>query len=270
MKKRILIVTACAGLAATPLLAIFGFGDIVFDPTNYGELVSQLTQLARQYSQLVSTYNMITNQYNQMVVNAKWINRKTRWTALLSSWKFPSATNTYGTTAGWVGAWNSGDGALPGYQSAVTQLRTYAPVWGSMPFEQQDQIARNYATVELTDGATVNALSQLGTIRSNSAQVDGAIGTLESDSLSDDPDLNTEVGVLNKINAANLITIRSTQDATKLLASILDHQMVDAKARRDAQVQSINSDIAVRQTAPAVAAQLFTGTTNVLSTYRLP
>ena len=62
--------------------------------------------------------------------------------------------------------------------------------------------------------------------------------------------MNTEVGVLNKINAAGIIGIRNSQDTNKLLASILDHQMVEAKARRDAQAQSINNDIALRQTAP--------------------
>ena len=32
---------------ATPGFALFGFGDIVFDPTSYGELVSQLSTMAK-------------------------------------------------------------------------------------------------------------------------------------------------------------------------------------------------------------------------------
>ena len=270
MKKRMLTATLCAGLTATPLLAIFGIGDIVFDPTSYGELVTQMTQMVKEYNQLVTTYNMISNQYNQMVTNARFLTSKGRWQARLSAWKFPTATNTYGTTGGWVGAVNTGAAALNGYLNSVTQLKTYSPVWGTIPFAQQDHISRNYATVELSDGATVNALSQLGTIRGNSNATESAIDTLESESLSDDPTENTEVGVLNKINATTMISVRNTQDTTKLLAAALDHQMVEAKERRDAQVQSINCDVALRQQAPVAAAQAFTGTTAVLSTYRIP
>jgi len=270
VKKRIVISLLCGGLTIVPAFAIFGIGDLVFDPTSYGELVSELTQLEQEYTQLVKTYNIVTNQYNQMVTNAKMITSKSRWKALLTPWRFPTATNTYGTTGGWIGALNSGSGALSGYSQAVTPIKTYATVWGLIDASQRDQIGRNYATVELSDGATVNALDQLGKIRGNSATVESAIDTLENDSLSDSDSLNTEVGVLNKINAAGIINVRNSQDTNKLLASVLDHQMVEAKSRRDAQAQSINNDIAFKQIAPAVDAQHLTGAAAVLTTYRLP
>lgn len=266
MKKRLAVVTICAGLAIVPAGAQF----TVFDPTNWGELVKELTQLQREYTQLVKTYDMVTNQYNQMVVNATMIRSKARWKALLTPWMFPTATNTYGTTGGWISALNTGARALNGYQQAVTPIETYASVWGSMDGSQQDQIGRNYSTVELSDGVTVNALDQLGDIRGNSAAVENSIDSLEADSLSDSDAMNTEVGVLNKINAAGIIGVRNTQDTNKLLASMLDHQMVEAKSRRDAEAQSINNDIALRQTAPDIDDQHLSGATAVLTTYRLP
>lgn len=270
MKKRFAVLVTCAGLTILPAVAVLGIGDIVFDPTSYDELISQLTQMQQQYTQLVKTYTMVTNQYNQMVTNAKMITSKARWKALLTPWRFPTATNTYGTTSGWITALNTGNGALGGYQQAVTPIRNYATVWGSIGGSQQDQIGRNYATVELSDGVTVNALDQLGKVRGNSGAVENAIDTLEGDSLSDSDSLNTEVGVLNKINAAGIINVRNSQDTNKLLASVLDHQMIQAKSRRDAQAQSINNDIALRQIAPAVDDQHLSGTTVVLTTYRLP
>ena len=39
-------------LTATPSFALFGIGDIVFDPTSYASLVSQLTTLQTQYTML--------------------------------------------------------------------------------------------------------------------------------------------------------------------------------------------------------------------------
>jgi hypothetical protein len=268
--KRLVVSVICSGLTLAPACAQFGFGITVFDPTSWGELVQQLTQLQQQYDQLVKTYNVVTNQYNQMVINAKMISSKNRWKALLTPWKFPAATNTYGTTAGWISALNTGYGSLNGYQRAVTPINTYASVWGTIDSSQQDQIGRNYATVELSDGVTVNALDQLGNVRGNTASVSGAIDNLEFDSLSDDDALNTEVGVLNKINAANIIAARNGQDTNKLLASLVDHQMVEAKSRRDAEAQSINNDIALRQIAPGIDDRHLSGATDVLTSYRLP
>src|SRR2546421_11012915 len=100
MKKRLTMAALCAGIGSAPALAIFGFGDIVFDPTSYGELVSELTQLQQEYTQLVRTYNMVANQYNQMVANARMITGKARWRALTTPWMLPTASNTYGTTGG--------------------------------------------------------------------------------------------------------------------------------------------------------------------------
>jgi hypothetical protein len=244
--------------------SLFAF-DIVFDPKSYAELVAQLA-----HSELVSTYEMVTNQYNQLVTDAKMITSKTRWKAILTPWQFPTAKNTYGTTSGWISALRTGSGSASGYAQSVTALNNYGPTWGSISASQQDQISRNYATVELGDGATINALDQLGKMRGNAAAVDAAITTLESDSLSDNPALNTEVGVLNKINASNWIAVRSTQDTNKLLGSVLDQQMVAAKARRDAEAQNINNDIAFRQLAPLVDAQHLGGGSQVMRTYRLP
>ena len=72
------------------------------------------------------------------------------------------------------------------------------------------------------------------------------LGNLEDDSLSADPDLNTEVSVLNKLNAANVLTLRSVQDTNKLLASLLEIQTIAAKQQRETTTNSINADITRR------------------------
>ena len=52
--KRPWIVAITIGFAiwAKPAFAIFGFGDIVFDPSNYAEAIQQLLQMEQQYAQL--------------------------------------------------------------------------------------------------------------------------------------------------------------------------------------------------------------------------
>ena len=49
-------------------------------------------------------------------------------------------------------------------------------------------------------------MAAIGAIRDNAQTIQNQINNLEQDSLSSDPNLNTEVSVLNKINAANVLT----------------------------------------------------------------
>src|SRR5690242_16052013 len=65
--KKLVVCLALAVIFGTPVWAFLGFGDIVFDPSNYAEALEQVTQLSMQYAQLVDTYLMIRNQYDQMV-----------------------------------------------------------------------------------------------------------------------------------------------------------------------------------------------------------
>src|SRR3989442_11715179 len=105
MKRRwiaVLLVTALVSLHIVPAAyAIFGFGDIVFDPSNFAEAVEQVVRLEQQYAQLVQTYQMIRNQYEQ----AKWMAKRVpvdmvhRYRAPATAWNNSSATKTYGTRA---------------------------------------------------------------------------------------------------------------------------------------------------------------------------
>src|SRR6195256_6865668 len=81
-------------------------------------------------------------------------------------------------------------------------------------------------------------------LRTGGAQdIQTQIGNLEQDSFSGDSDLNSEVSVLNKINAAGVLTLRTVQDSNKLLASLLEQQTILAKQQRESTTNSINADI---------------------------
>jgi hypothetical protein len=232
-------------LAAFPAFAIFGIGDIVFDPTNYLELVQQLLQMEQQYAQLVQTYQVIQNQYNQMLYMAQRVpvNMVARYRALATPWHTSSATNTYDTTGGWIAGINSGASVGAGYASAVQTLQTYGGALSNIPADQVSRIKTSYATVELTDGANLHGMETVGRLRANAPAVETAIQGLEDDSLSSNPAMNTEIAVLNKINAANLISVRTGQDANKILVTLAEQQIIDAKRKRDAEAQAINNHI---------------------------
>jgi len=243
--RKIAIVIVITAIIAPAALAILGLGDIVFDPTNFGKLVEQLAQMQQQYTQLVQTYQVVTAQYNQMIVMAKMIpaNLRVHYRSLITPWRNSAATNTYGTTGGWVAAINTGNDVPGGYQRAIQQLNAYGAALGNIPADQLDRVETSYATVELTDGANQSGMDLVGRLRANAPDVENSIQSLEDDSLSTDPDLNTEVSVLNKINAANVIALRNGQDTNKLLVTLAEQQIIEAKRKRDAEAAAINSHI---------------------------
>ena len=86
-KRTLLVVCLLVGgllFTATPAKAIFGIGDIVFDPSNFEEAVMQLLQMEQQYAQLVQTYQTIRSQYDHMVRMARTVpvNMSTRYRAI--------------------------------------------------------------------------------------------------------------------------------------------------------------------------------------------
>lgn len=244
-RKPLLLITLSVILTAPVAYGLLGFGVVVYDPINGLRLVAQLSQLEQQYAQLVQTYQMVTNQYNQMIWMAKMIpaNLRARYQALATPWRNTSATNTYGTTGAWITAIDSGIGVPSGYAQATRPLPAYGAALSNIPADQLPRVETQYATVELTDGANLAGMDLLGRLRANAPQVENSIQSLENDTLSTYPNLNTETAVLNKINSADLITLRNTQDTNKLLATLAEQQIIEAKRKRDAEAAAFDQHI---------------------------
>jgi len=273
MRRKILILVLVIGLCVGTASAQFGFG-IVYDPTNYGNALLRYYQLEQHLIQLKNSYAQLVAQYNFAVQMAKNIgNMPMRYEAQFSLWRNTLAQNSYGNTGAWVNGMNFGQAGVvaSGYQQATTHLLPYNQTQLSgMNADELSRVESQYATVELADGANTTAMATIGSIRGNAQQIQTQIGNLEQDSLSNDPNLNTEVAVLNKINAAGVLTIRTLQDSNKLLASLLEEQTILAKQQREATTNTINADIQ-RQAGLAGNMALVTGTmTSSLQNFRMP
>src|SRR5260370_5787232 len=236
----VLVMVLCVGTAS----AQFGVG-IVYDPTNYSKAFLRYYQLQQHLLQLRASYAQLVAQYNFAVQMAKNIqNMPARYRAQFSQWRNTSALNTYGNTGTWVNGINSGQAGFvsTGYQQATTQLLPYNQVQLSgMNADELARVQSQYATVQLADGANTTAIATIGSIRRNAQDVQTQIGNLEQDSFSNDSGLNSEVSVLNKINAAGALTLRTLQDSNKLLASLLEPQTILPKLHREAPTNSINT-----------------------------
>ncbi len=272
MKSKIVVCVValmlCAGVASAQ------FGGVVYDPTNYQNALLRYYQLQQHLLQLQKTYTQVLAHYNLALQMARSIeNMPARYKAQFAQWKNTFASNTYGNTGSWLTGINSGQ--LPvittGYRQATTQLLPYdSQVLTGMNADELSRVRSQYASVELSDGINLNAMQTIGTIRGNAQTIENQIANLEQDSFSADPSLNTEVSVLNKINAANVLTLRTVQDSNKLLASLLEQQTIIAKQQREATTNAINADIARRANLAGNMAQVTSTLTDSLQNFRMP
>jgi hypothetical protein len=274
--KRSAVIAVVIMLLLVPVAsqAQFGFGGIVYDPTNYANSVLRYSQLVQQLAQLRQTYQQVLNQYNltlQMSRNLQ--NMPARYRATFSQWRTFTANDLYGNTRGWVGAAN-GAGAQtvsPAYQQATIPLLTYtqADLNTINPTDARN-LKSVYASLQLADGANVSALTTVGSVRANAQTVQQQIANLEQDSLSGDASLNTEVGVLNKINASNVMTLRTLQDTNNLRVAALEQQVLQAKQQRDTDAANLNFAILMRQQVTQNLAPFNNNLTQSIGAYRLP
>lgn len=275
MKKFLITAAAAMSLlsAASSARAQF-FGGIVYDPTNYQNAVLRYYQLRMQLAQMQATYSEIMNSHNLAVRMSMILqNMQQRYLTTWSPWRYTSARDVYGNTTPWVNGANSGvpSTVFNGYSQATTPLQTYNPSdLATMPTALQQELEARYATVELGDGANENALETMGAIRANAAGATTSVGNIQNDSLSNNPTLNTEVSVLNKVNATGVLDLQTAQDTNKLLVAILQQQTIQAKQLRDAETQAIDADVYRQANAGALDQQLTGGLESALANYRIP
>lgn len=262
-------------LLMIPRVSHAQFGGVVYDPTNFHNALLRYYQLRLQLAQLQQTYQQIVSQYNLAEQMAKNIqNMPARYQANFSQWRSLSTVpNVYQNTGEWVNGVNSGVASTVarGYQQAIQALNRYTSqeIAGMNP-DELGRATANYASVELVDGANTNAMTTIGNIRANAPVIQSQIGNLQADSFSGDPSMNSEVGVLNKINAANVLILRTLQDANNLRLAGLEQQVIEAKRQRDAEATLINTDIDQRANMVNQVKQFTSGLGTTLRSYRLP
>jgi len=223
----------------------------VFDSANYGNAVQQYRQVQQLYTTATQTRDQVIQTYNlarQMAQMPQSMQQ--RYAAEFARWKTVSASSTYGNTADWISAANSGDSAAANAGSRIVGVPLVQPSQSAMTnldARSQAFVKAQYATAELADGVSVNALTTLGEIRARSLTLNRQIANLERDSYSSDPDQQTQMAVLGKINSATVMQLRSQQDTNQILAAAALHQMLTAKEQFDQQKRALNQSIYFQQ-----------------------
>lgn len=290
------LIFAVAAAAAPCAHAQFGSG-VVYDPTQSGHAIVQISQGEQQLQkwatelqkweqhlqkeeeiyntalktrdQLVTTYNLAYHM-SRMPQNlaARYRAQWSRWTNMSTM----SAPDPYGITSAWMHALDLGGQAqaLQAYQNAIVQLQSYPNSgYSSMDTNSQATIQNQYATSELSQGTTVGTLATLGTIRSNSELFATQLGNLDADTFATDPDEQTEMAVLGKINSATLLQIHSQQDTNQLLAASVQQQLIAQKQQIDSQNRAINNAIYFQQNFTNTQQKVTSGVSDTMHTISL-
>jgi len=221
-------------LTATPSFALFGLGDIVFDPTSYGSLVSQLTTLQSQY-------NMLKN-------NVEHFSMKQQWQTTLTALKNVNVANMFGETNGMTIAFNSNSASASttAWKSATTPISSNVSSYfqGQTPGSPQ---MSQLAMIEMSDSISPDCISAVGAYRAGRSQNSTANSTLAADQLDGSTTTNSEVQQLNLLNAAEAQKMSEMQNQGTLQACLASQMAVANMERRNAAATDLNTAAFVQQ-----------------------
>jgi len=238
MKKR-LLAGALVVLLSFGSWRAFGFGSLVHDPISYANALLMLAEIIRNYEQLKAQYEL--QVWNSIPVP---VDMSTVYRVPGAAWyELQLPSDRFGKLSTWLQAVNTAGSAWDGYGAASIGLREFGTNLSKLSVDEQANVASRYASIELSDGTNIHSMETLGALRTNAVVADNSLQALEDDALSLEPEMNTEIAVLNKINAASIGALRLSRDTNRLLLSTLEQQVVESKRRRDAEVSEINIQI---------------------------
>ncbi|MCU1323042.1 MAG: hypothetical protein JWM43_2691 [Acidobacteriaceae bacterium] len=221
-------------LTATPSFALFGIGDIVFDPTSYASLVSQLTTIESQY-------NMLKN-------NIEHFSIKQQWQTTLTALKSVNVANMFGETGGMTIAFtsNSTSASSTAWKTATTPMSSNVTAFlqgqplGSAHMSQ-------LAMVEMSDSISPDCIIAVGAYRAARTQNAAANTSLTANQLDGTSTTNSEVQQLNLLNAAEAQKMSEMQNQGAMQACLASQMAVTNMERRNAAAIDLNTAAFVQQ-----------------------
>jgi len=221
-------------LTATPSFALFGIGDIVFDPTSYASLVSQLTTLESQY-------NMLKN-------NITHFSLKQQWQTTLHTLENVNVANMFGETAGMSIALNTNS---PSASTTAWKTATVSINGGATSYLQGQSLGSarmsQLAMIETADSVSPDCLTAVGQYRATRSQNATANNSLLSQQFDGSDSTNSEVQQLNLLNAAEAQRLAEMQSQGTLHACLASQMTVANMERRNAAVEDLNTAAFVQQ-----------------------
>jgi hypothetical protein len=221
-------------LTAPPSFALFGIGDVVFDPQSYASLVQQLT--------------MIRTQYNMLKNNITHFSIKRQWQTTLHTLENVNVANMFGETAGIKIALSSNS---PSTSATAWKTATVTMNSGTSSYLQGQSLGSarisQLAMVETSDSISPDCLTAVGQYRTNRTENATANSSLLSDQFDSSDSTNSEVQQLNLLNASEAQKLSEMQAQGALHTCIAGQMTVANMERRNAAVEDLNTAVFVQQ-----------------------
>jgi len=232
--RKYLIAGGLVLATATPSFALFGIGDIVFDPTSYASLVSQLTTLESQY-------NMLKN-------NVTHFSTKQLWQTELHAFENVNVASMFGETAGIKIALNTNNpsASLTGWQTATVPMNSNANTYLAGQQLGSSRISQ-LAMIETSDSISPDCLTAVGKYRSGRTQGLTANTSLSANQFDNTDSTNSEVQQLNLLNAAEAQKMAEMQSQGTLQVCLAGQMTVANMERRNATAEDMNTAALVQQ-----------------------
>jgi hypothetical protein len=232
-RRRWLIAGGLLLLTATPSFALFGIGDIVFDPTSYASLVSQLTTLESQY-------NMLKN-------NVEHFSLKQQWQTTLTALKNTNVKNMFGETNGMTTALNSNSpsASSAGWTAATVPVNSDMPTYLGTQTPGSPRLSQ-LAMIEMSDSVSPDCITAVGQYRAARTQNITANSSLTANQLDGSSTTNSEVQQLNLLNAAEAQKMSEMQSQGVLQACLASEMTVTNMQQRNAAATDLNTAVFVQ------------------------
>jgi len=232
-RRKWLLGGAALFLTATPSFALFGFGDIVFDPTSYASLVSQLTTLQTQYTMLKN--------------NIEHFSFKQQWQTTLHALENVNVRNMFGETNGMTAALNSNSpsASSAGWTAATVPVSSDLSTYAATQTPGSPQLAQ-LAMIEMSDAVSPDCITAVGQYRSARALNTTANNSLTANQFDTSTRTNSEVQQLNLLNVAEAQKMTEMQAQGTMQACLAAQMAVANMQQRNAAATDLNTAVFVQ------------------------
>ena len=252
--KRRLVGLAAIALAIALLGAPVHAQWVVFDPSNYAEAILQLQQMIKEYLFLIEQAKRLP------------VNMASRYYLYTPGWAPHDLDAFYAD--GILRALNEGDPSGAGYRSMADLLDSFPDVAWRMPETLRGPLATQYANIELADSIATSGIDQVGQMRETTNLALQVIPSLEADAYSGSDSFQTQIAVLNKINAANIVGLRIAVQNHEFLGDTLEQLIVENKRKRDAETRLMNATVNQWRYGPSYSQDLYSRTAADVDAWR--
>lgn len=233
-RRNLLIGGVLVAVTATPSFALFGLGDIVFDPSSWGELV---TQAATAATQLQTIEN-----------NLKHFSFKNVWQTTQTAMKQANVENQFGETNGMTTALNTNSptAANMAWTNASVPVSSDTTIYLAGQPQGSSQMSQ-LALIEAPDSSSPDCLNAVGAYRSARTNDATAESTLQQQQLDSNDATNSEVEQLNLLNASQAQHMVELQAQGVLHACLAQQMTISNMQQRNAAARDLNTWAFVQQ-----------------------